>query len=128
MFDGVSQTGHLQINESITVTANAEASDGQIIYYNFYYCANYGTNDYDATPWTVVQDYSTSNNAVYTFPSAGNYIIVVRAVTDPDNDGVDTVLFRVNEVDYVATNFTADDYELVMTCNTTNTYNWTLIL
>ena len=82
----LSETGSLQAGVPITVTANAEAADGQTVYYKFFYCANYGTDDYFTTSWTVVQDYSIANSADYTFPSAGNYIIVVRAVTDPENE------------------------------------------
>lgn len=79
-------TGFPQANVPVTITASAAGSAGQTIYYKFYYCANYGTSNYLSTPWTVVQDYSTSNRAVYTFPAAGDYIVVVRAVTDPNNE------------------------------------------
>ncbi len=86
MSDDVASQDHLQVDMPVTVTVNAANSVGQPIYYKFYYSAHYGTDDYATTPWTVVQDYSTSNSAPYTFPSAGNYLIVVRAVTDPNNE------------------------------------------
>jgi hypothetical protein len=65
---------------------NASNSSGGDIYYKWFYCANYGTPEYDSSPWVVVQNYSTDNTCHYTFPSTGKYIIVVRAVTDPNNE------------------------------------------
>lgn len=75
----------IQASEPVTVTVNASATGSAPVYYEFYYCANYGTSDYSSTQWTKVQDYSTSNSCTYSFPSSGNYIVVARAVTDPSN-------------------------------------------
>ncbi len=77
-----------QAGVPLTVTVNASSADGSPVYYKFYYCANYGTSEYETTTWTVVQPYSTSNTAQYTFNQAGKYIIVVRAVNDPNNEPV----------------------------------------
>lgn len=77
------KTGTIAKGENLQITASAESSDGRPIYYKFYYCGNYGTDSYATTSWNVVQDYSTNNQAVYNFQESGNYIIVVRAVTDP---------------------------------------------
>lgn len=82
----VSPSGSPQAGSPVTVSVSASSSDGSPLYYKFYYCANYGTASYDTTPWTVVQDYSTTNSAQYTFPSAGNYIIVARAVLNPNSE------------------------------------------
>lgn len=82
----ISPPDHIQVGVPVTVTASAADAGGKTIYYKFYYCANYGTADYATTEWTVVQDYSTTNSATYTFSSSGNYIIVVRAVTEPTNE------------------------------------------
>ena len=82
----VSPTTTPALGSPITVTVNASASDGSPVYYKFYYCANYGTASYETTPWTVVQDYSTTNSAQYTFNSAGSYVAVVRAVTDTSQE------------------------------------------
>lgn len=82
----VSPTTAPSVGSPVTVTVTASASGGSPIYYKFYYRANYGTANYDTTDWTVVQNYSTSNTAQYTFQQAGEYIIVVRAVTDPANE------------------------------------------
>lgn len=82
----LSQTGTLQVDVPVTVTASATESNGQTLYYKFYYCANYGTGDYASTPWTVVQDYSTANSAEYSFSAVGDYIVVVRVVTEPNNE------------------------------------------
>lgn len=82
----VSSPAPPQANIPLTVSASASNPDSRQVYYKFYYCANYGTASYDTTPWTVVQDYSTSTSAMYTFPSAGNYIIVARAVLDKNNE------------------------------------------
>ncbi len=79
-------TWNISPGDSMTVTVNAGNLDGSDVYYKYYYCANYGTSGYDSTPWTVVQDYSTSNTCNYTFPSEGNYIVVVRTVTSPDDE------------------------------------------
>lgn len=72
--------------DTVQYTANAFTAGNQTVYYKFFYRANYGTSDYDTTPWTVVQNYSTSATCSYTFPAAGDYIVVVRAVTDPASE------------------------------------------
>ena len=77
------KTGTIEKGEDIKITASAQSSDGQPIYYKFYYCGNYGTDIYASTPWTVAQEYSTNNQALYNFQDPGNYVVVVRAVTDP---------------------------------------------
>lgn len=82
----VSPAGSPQTGSPVTVSVSASSSDGSPVYYKFYYCANYGSESYDTTPWTVVQDYSTTSSARYTFPSAGNYIIMARAVLNPNNE------------------------------------------
>ncbi len=79
-------TGSFESNEPVTITASGAAVTGETLYYKFYYCANYGTSAYETTPWVVMQDYSTSNTCQYTFPEDGTYIVVVRVVTDPDNE------------------------------------------
>ncbi len=75
-----------QAGTPVTVTVDAQSDTGETVYYKFFYCANYGTDNYETTPWTVVQPYSTSNTCDYTFPLAGDYIIVVRGVTDTANE------------------------------------------
>lgn len=77
------KTGTIEKGENIKITASAQSSDGRPIYYKFYYCGNYGTDIYASTPWTVAQEYSTNNQALYNFQDPGNYVVVVRAVTDP---------------------------------------------
>ena len=82
----ISETGTINVSQNVTFTANASSSAGDAIYYKFYYCANYGTSEYDSSPWVVMQDYSTSNTCSYSFSEANDYIVVVRAVTDPNNE------------------------------------------
>lgn len=78
----------LQSGDTFTVTVNASGAGGVPVYYQFYYCPNYGTDAYLDSPWTVVQAYSTLNRANYRFDQAGNYVIVVRVVTDPAHEPV----------------------------------------
>ncbi|MFH0730220.1 MAG: kelch repeat-containing protein [Pseudomonadota bacterium] len=82
-------SGAVNPGKPITYTANASSPSGGTLYYKWFYCANYGTSAYATSPWVVVQDYSTDNSCDYTFPSAGSYVIVVRAVTDPNNEPAD---------------------------------------
>ncbi|MFH0730271.1 MAG: kelch repeat-containing protein [Pseudomonadota bacterium] len=82
-------SGAVNPGKPITYTANASSPSGGALYYKWFYCANYGTSAYATSPWVVVQDYSTDNSCDYTFPSAGSYVIVVRAVTDPNNEPAD---------------------------------------
>lgn len=79
-------TPSLKAGESVTLALNAFTTGGNQVSYKFYYCANYGTADYETTVWTAVQEYSSVNYSSYTFPDAGNYIVVARAVTDPSNE------------------------------------------
>jgi hypothetical protein len=79
-------SGPAQVGQAVIFTVNAVSSDGQDIYYKFYYCGNYGTSAYDTSPWVVMQDYSQQNSCTHSFTSAGNYVVVVRAVTDPTDE------------------------------------------
>lgn len=72
--------------DSFSVSVEASSSNYEQIYYKFYYCPNYGTSDYEISEWVVVRDYSTAKTAAYSMPLSGNYIVVVRAVTDPANE------------------------------------------
>ncbi len=74
------------LNTPFTITAEADNPDNHTIYYKFFYRANYGTSDYDTSPWVVFQPYSTQNTASLTFAIPGSYIIVVRAVLDPEEE------------------------------------------
>ncbi|MFH0725865.1 MAG: hypothetical protein V2B19_05875 [Pseudomonadota bacterium] len=85
----MSPTTTPQVGTPVTISVEASSAGGEIVYYKFFYCGNYGTSLYASSPWTVVQDYSTSNSAQYNFPSAGSYIVVVRAVTDPHSEPAD---------------------------------------
>ncbi|MFH0730033.1 MAG: hypothetical protein V2B19_27285 [Pseudomonadota bacterium] len=81
--------GPVAAGRPVTLTVEASNAAGEAIYYKWFYRADYGTSDYDTSPWIVVQDYATTNICNYTFPSAGHYIVVVRAVTDPNNEPAD---------------------------------------
>ncbi len=83
------QAESINVGDIITYTVDASDTNENTIYYKFFYHANYGTNDYDISPWVVVQDYSTTNSCNFTFSSEGNYIVVVRTVTDPNNEPED---------------------------------------
>lgn len=85
----MSPTNSPRAGTPVTISVNASSAGGQSVYYKFFYRANYGTPLYDSSPWMVVQEYSTSNSAQYTFPSDGSYIVVVRAATDPNNEPAD---------------------------------------
>ncbi len=125
----IEDTGPLQAGEPVTVTAEARALNGSTVYYKFYYCADYGTDEYENSPWVEVQDYSTTNSADYTFPDAGNYIIVVRAVTDPAHEptalpviGQAVVVGDDNQVSLTGmTTDAADDTQANDTVNVTAT-------
>lgn len=84
----MAMTQRPQAGDSVTVTANATSDPVQTVYYKFFYRGDYGTAQYDSAPWVVVQDYSTSNSCEYTFPGDESYIVVVRAVTDVNNEPV----------------------------------------
>jgi len=53
--------------------------------YKFWYRAGYGTAAYSTNQWVEMQDYSTANECIYTFPAADNYIVVVNAAEDVNN-------------------------------------------
>jgi len=78
-------TGVVQPGQPITFTAVAVGAGAA--YYKFFYRAAYGTPAYSdpRNPWVVMQDFSNANICTYAFPSPGNYIVVVRAVGDPNN-------------------------------------------
>ncbi len=78
--------GPLQPGDNVTVTVDAAADDASDLYYKFYYCGNYGTQSYDTSPWNVVQAYSASPLANYSFSEAGSYVIVVRVTANPANE------------------------------------------
>ncbi len=81
--------GNIQANTPVTFTMSSIAESGGSVYYKFFYRANYGSTDYDSSPWVVAQDYSTRSSCDVTFPSDGNYIVVVRTVTDPNDEPSD---------------------------------------
>jgi hypothetical protein len=83
---GASVFGTVEVGDNVTVFANASNSRGGDIYYRFFYCGNYGTDDYGSTPWVTVQDYSTTNSSSYSFPNEGSYVVVIRAVENPNNE------------------------------------------
>lgn len=72
--------------QNVTFTVEASSENNDIIYYRFMYRANYGTPDYETSPWVTFKAYSTRNSAQYSFLTPGNYVIVVRAVIDPKNE------------------------------------------
>ncbi len=82
-------TGDTSAGEPVTYTVSGSILNNDTIYYKWFYRANYGTSDYDTSPWVVVQDYVANNSCEFTFPSAGKYVVVVRAVTDPNNEPAD---------------------------------------
>jgi hypothetical protein len=81
-----STSGVIKSGDAVLFTATAGATAEKSVYYQFYYCANYGTSAYETTNWTLVKEYSTDNTCTITFPAPGNYVVVVRAVLDPDNE------------------------------------------
>ena len=82
----VTVTGSFESNDPVTVTVSGSTGSEETLYYKFYYCADYGTEAYDTSPWIVMQDYSTANTCRYTFPQDGSYIVVVRVVADPGDE------------------------------------------
>ena len=81
--------GRPTVGEDVVVTVQASSACRDDLYYEFYYRANYGTADYETSPWVKVQSYSTSNTATYSFDEPGSYIAVVRVVLDPNNEPED---------------------------------------
>ncbi len=79
-------SGTASASETVTFTVEGSNVNGDTIYYKWLYCAGHGTNAYDDNSWVEVQDYSTTASCDYVFPNAGSYVIVVRAVTDPENE------------------------------------------
>ncbi len=82
----IDRTGPLTVADTVTFTVDASCSDGSTVYYKFYACPNYGTSEYETSTWSVLQDYSTANTCSHTFAEANDYIVVARAVTDPENE------------------------------------------
>ncbi len=74
---------HQKWDHTITFTANAIGPEP--IYYKFWYRAGYGTPAYTTNRFVVIQDFSISNRATYTFTTANNYIVLVWATDDPNN-------------------------------------------
>jgi YVTN family beta-propeller protein len=68
-----------------TVTFTATAIGPEPIYYKFWYRAGYGTPAYASNTFMVMQDFSISNSANYTFTLADNYVVLVWATDDPNN-------------------------------------------
>ncbi len=81
--------GPVNSGTAVTYTANASSGNGDDIYFKWFYRGNHGTNEYENSPWVVVQDYATENTCEYVFPNKGQYIVVVRAVTDPESEPED---------------------------------------
>lgn len=79
-------SGTITPDTQMTFTVNASTRDQDTIYYQFFYRANYGTDSYDTTAWTMIRDYSTENTCTYQFHESGSFIVVARAVTDPNNE------------------------------------------
>jgi hypothetical protein len=90
-------TGAVQPGQPVTFTAGSVGPGAA--YYKFFYRAGYGTAAYNdpGNPWLVMQEFSTSNTSSFAFPSAGNYIVVVWAVSDPNS-------FNSAEVPLIGTN------------------------
>jgi hypothetical protein len=85
---GLSTTysGKPAAGEKIRYTASVKSGCRGDVYYKFFYRAKYGTSEYETADWIVAKDYSTDNYCDYNFPEAGDYILIVRAVTDPNNE------------------------------------------
>lgn len=81
-----SASGTVTAGETVTFSVTGSTSSGNTIYYKWFYCADYGTSEYESSPWVVVQDYSTAADCSYVFPAAGSYVVVVRGVTDPADE------------------------------------------
>lgn len=70
----------LVVGKSATFTADALATAGETIYYQFDLIPNYGTDNYDPyNNFTTVQALSTSKTCTYSFTEAGSYVMVVKA-------------------------------------------------
>lgn len=82
-------TGSFDLGDNITFTVNATNQGTSSLYYKFFYCANYGTPDYDSSPWVVMQEYSTINSCSYAFHQNGSFVVVARVVSDPNNEPAD---------------------------------------
>ncbi len=82
-------SGSVSPNQPATYTIATSAGGNNEIYYKWYYRSGYGSANYDNMPWVIVQDYSLSTTCQFIFPNEGDYIVVVRAVTDPSTEPVD---------------------------------------
>ena len=78
-------TDPLKVGDQITLTADVIPTGNDLIYYKFFYRAGYGTAEYSSNPWVVMKDFSTDSSCTYAFQSAGKYIVVVWAATDPND-------------------------------------------
>ncbi len=82
-------SGAVSPNSPVTFTITASDAGANDLYYKWFYRAGYGTPNYESMPWVTVQGYSQSTSCQITFPDEGDYIVVVRAVTNPANEPVD---------------------------------------
>ncbi|MCP3928288.1 MAG: hypothetical protein GY705_04235 [Bacteroidetes bacterium] len=65
---------------TVTFSSNAIDLNNSQMYYRFDLIPNYGAANYDPTSnFSIIQDFSTSNSASYTFNETGDYIVVVWA-------------------------------------------------
>jgi hypothetical protein len=79
-------TPSLSAGDSVNISVDASTISGTPVYYKFFYCAEYGTANYQNSEWKTVQEYSSVSSCRYVFPDTGNYIVVARAVTDPSHE------------------------------------------
>jgi hypothetical protein len=82
-------SGSLAVNSPVTFNVLAKNSCGteSAIYYKYYYRANYGTQNYERSPWQkmTTDDYVTDSEINHTFRTAGKYIVIIWAFPDPNN-------------------------------------------
>lgn len=73
-------TGIPSVSSPVQFTADAVSECGGQIYYRYAYHADYGSDAYnDPSAWVVMSqpEFTTNKTINYTFPSAGNYVVVV---------------------------------------------------
>lgn len=79
-FKNLSASGTFTAGNSITFTADAVATSGETIYYQFDLIPGYGTGTYDPyNTFSTIKSLSTENTCTYTFSEAGGYVLVVKA-------------------------------------------------
>ena len=80
-------TGNLVVGSAVTFKVQATSTCGGSLYYKYFYQAGYGTSSYGSNPWVsmISTDYVTDNQVTHTFNTAGKYIVVVWASSDPNN-------------------------------------------